>query len=181
MELVTPCRRVRESFLHAVREYQAEGQLLELDHALLDADFEAYLAELAGQANPERVRPPGCVPESTWWYVSDSEFLGRISVRHYLTPKLSRFGGHIGYEVRPSARGRGHATRMLGLALPLAHRLGIDNALLTCDVGNTASRKVIEANGGVLEDSPSDRLRFWISTTASSHEPPATPAYPRRR
>ncbi len=54
---------------------------------------------------------------------------------------------------------------MLDLTLPLAPRLGFDDALLTCHVANTASRNVIESNGGVLDDWPSDRLRFWISTT----------------
>ena len=33
---------------------------------------------------------------------------------------LLRRGGHIGYDVRPSARRRGHATAMLAAALPLA-------------------------------------------------------------
>lgn len=165
MDLVAPSRRVRESFLQALNEFQNEGEYLDLDHARLAADFEPYLAGLAEEANPTLTSPLGRVPETTWWYMANGQFLGRISIRHRLTPKLSRFGGHIGYDVRPSARRMGHATRMLGLALPLAHRLGIGSALLTCDADNIASRKVIEANGGIVDDVPSDRLRYWISTT----------------
>lgn len=41
---------------------------------------------------------------------------------------------------------------MLAAILPHAHGLGMDAALLTCDVDNLASRRVIEANGGILED-----------------------------
>jgi predicted acetyltransferase len=37
---------------------------------------------------------------------------------------------------------------MLAAALPLARALGITEALLTCDVTNAASRRVIESNGG---------------------------------
>jgi predicted acetyltransferase len=37
--------------------------------------------------------------------------------------------------------------------------------LLTCDENNIASRKVIEANGGVLEDVRSGQLRYWVSTS----------------
>ena len=37
---------------------------------------------------------------------------------------------------------------MLAAALPIAQALGIDEALLTCDETNVASRRVIEANGG---------------------------------
>lgn len=93
-----------------------------------------------------------------------SEFLGRIAIRHRLTPKLRQFGGHIGYDVVPTARGKGHARRMLGLALPVARKLGIDRALLTCGLDNIASQKVIEANGGILDENATERLRFWIAT-----------------
>jgi predicted acetyltransferase len=81
-----------------------------------------------------------------------------------LTPRLRGFGGHIGYDVAPMARRHGHATRMLALALPIARELGIDQALLTCDVDNIASRKIIEANGGVLDNEATGRLRFWVPT-----------------
>lgn len=164
VELVDPCTGVRESFLRALLEYQAEGRYLDLDREVLEGNFEAYLRELVAQADPATPRPPGRVPETTLWYVAGSEFLGRIAIRHRLTTKLRQFGGHIGYDVVPTARGKGHATCMLGLALPVARKLGIDRALLTCDRDNIASRKVIEANGGIVDDDATERLRFWIAT-----------------
>jgi len=51
--------------------------------------------------------------------------------------------------------------------LPRAHDLGIDPALVTCDTGNLASRKVILASGGMLEDELHGVLRFWVPT----HQP----------
>jgi GNAT superfamily N-acetyltransferase len=54
------------------------------------------------------------------------EFLGRIAVKHRLTDRLREVGGHIGYDVRPTARRRGHATAVLAAALLLAHDLGIE-------------------------------------------------------
>ena len=51
---------------------------------------------------------------------------------------------------------------MLRQALPIARDLGIDPALITCDVGNVGSRTVIERNGGVLEDERAGKLRFWV-------------------
>ena len=83
-----------------------------------------------------------------------------------LTEWLAEFGGHIGYEVRPSARRQGHATTMLRQVLPHVHDLGIDPALLTCDDTNVASRKVIEAAGGTFEDQRGIKLRFWVPTTS---------------
>ena len=73
-------------------------------------------------------------------------------------------GGHIGYDVRPSARRRGHATAMLRGALIVARGLGIESALVTCSVDNVGSRTVIERNGGVLEDERAGKLRFWVPT-----------------
>jgi predicted acetyltransferase len=54
---------------------------------------------------------------------------------------------------------------MLAAALPLARELGIESALLTCDADNVGSRRVIEQNGGVLEDVRGDKMRFWVPTS----------------
>ena len=86
-------------------------------------------------------------------------------MRHRLTPLLLEVGGHIGYDVRPSARRQGHATAMLRAALPVANGLGIDPALITCDATNTGSRLVIERNGGELEDERFGKLRYWVATS----------------
>jgi predicted acetyltransferase len=48
--------------------------------------------------------------------------------------------------------------------LPVAAARGLDQVLVTCDEDNVASRKVIEANGGVLEDVRTTKMRFWIPT-----------------
>jgi predicted acetyltransferase len=53
---------------------------------------------------------------------------------------------------------------MLRAALPHVNGMGIDPVLITCDVDNLASRRVIEANGGLLEDERSGKLRFWVPT-----------------
>lgn len=127
------------------------------------AGFAAYVAALRAEAAAPR--PPLLVCSTTWWWVEGEEYLGRISVRHELTPLLLEVGGHIGYDVRRSRRREGHATAMLAAALPEATALGIDPALVTCDEGNLGSRKAIEANGGIVEDQRGAKLRFWIPTT----------------
>jgi len=109
------------------------------------------------------------VVEALWWVEAGPEapeptYLGGIRIRHHLTDYLREVGGHIGYDVRPSRRREGHATRMLRAALPHAYALGITPALITCDTDNVASRRVIEANGGVLEDQRGEKLRFWVPT-----------------
>ena len=129
-----------------------------------DDGLAEFLAELDTQGDPSVPPPPGWVHSSTYWWADGAEFLGAIRIRHRLTPGLLEHGGHIGYDVAPKARRRGHGTAMLRAALPVAAGLGIDKALLTCDVDNVGSRKVIEANDGVLEDERAGMLRFWVPT-----------------
>ena len=81
-------------------------------------------------------------------------------------PALEVAGGHIGYDVRPSARRQGHATAILAAALPVAASLGITEALLTCEETNTVSQRVIEKNGGRLIDKVGSKLRYWVPTSA---------------
>jgi predicted acetyltransferase len=58
---------------------------------------------------------------------------------------------------------------ILALTLEQCRRLGIRRVLVTCLEDNIASARVIEANGGVLEnviDAPGGRgslRRYWIS------------------
>jgi predicted acetyltransferase len=129
------------------------------------ADFGEYIEYLRADVHEDTARPDGWVPCSRWWWVEGETYLARISVRHRLTPSLLEEGGHIGYDVRPSARRQGHATAMLRATLPHVHSLGIPRALLTCDYDNVGSRKVIEANGGVLEDRRGVKLRYWVPTS----------------
>ena len=40
-----------------------------------------------------------------------------------------------------------------------------EQPLVTCDEDNTASRLVIEHNGGILEDVRQGKLRYWVPTS----------------
>jgi predicted acetyltransferase len=92
----------------------------------------------------------GLVPESIYWAVDRGIVVGRIALRHHLNESLEEFGGHIGYEARPSLRRRGVAREMLRqlLATPKAREIG--RLLVTCAPDNIGSNKTIVANGGAL-------------------------------
>ncbi len=164
--LIEPTTRVHASFLRALGEYRDEGRYEHLDPARLAAveGFRRYLNDLRAAADPRTPRDGGLVPQTTLWLVDGEEYLGRLSIRHALTERLWVEGGNIGFEIRPTRRRRGYATVMLAMSLPVAHRLGIDPALLTCDASNVASRRVIEANGGLLADVGDGVCRFWVPT-----------------
>lgn len=129
--------------------------------------FEGFVAWKLARSRDDAPRPTGHVPATFFWVFDDTDpdtYLGSLAIRHSLTPFLLEVGGHIGYSVRPTARRRGVATAALRLALPHAAAVGVDPALVTCDVDNVASARVIEANGGVLEDVRGDKRRYWVRT-----------------
>ena len=130
-------------------------------------EFGRMVDAIRREADPKTVLPPDLVHETVLWFIDGDEWLGRLSIRHSLTPALLELGGHIGYVVRPSARRKGYATQMLTQSLPFAAGLGIDPALVTCDNDNLASRKVIQAAGGELEDERHGKLRYWVPTHLS--------------
>lgn len=78
----------------------------------------------------------------------------------------------MGCGLCPEFRGRGLGKQILGLALNKLAEMGIDRVLLTCDLENAASRKVILANGGVLEnrvmaEDGAWAERYWIDDVLS--------------
>lgn len=82
----------------------------------------------------------------------DGEFCGSIGFRWQagtsaLPPHVL---GHVGYAVVPWKRKLGYATQALSLLLPEAKAEGLAYIEITTDPDNAASRRVVEANGGVL-------------------------------
>ncbi len=115
---------------------------------------------------------PGRVPATMLFGVVGDEVVGRVHVRHALTPYLLEVGGHVGYGVRPAHRRRGYATQLLRAGLNLLREVGVPRVLVTCDDDNLASAATIERNGGVLEkvvpvEGETPKRRYWIDLPRS--------------
>jgi predicted acetyltransferase len=112
--------------------------------------------------------PAGWVPGTTFFLIDEGRILGVANLRHRLTERLRQFGGHVGYSVRPSARRRGHATRLLDGIKEVAREMGMRRLLVTCDADNLASARVIEKCGGrfegetIVEEAAPATRRYWI-------------------
>ncbi len=155
-----------------MQEYKEESPIdgkdvSTLDLSLIEKDFSLYVEHLLSQAKGKNL-PMGYVPQTIYWLIDNDEFIGRVSLRHRLTKSLLQVGGHIGYYIRPTKRQKGYGKKLLELTLIKAKELGLTRVLVTCDERNIGSKKVIEGNGGIFQDSivieerKPKTLRYWI-------------------
>ena len=170
LRIVEPAVEYEAEFREFVDELFAEGRghVAALPGQKRPGDFAAYVAKLRAQSRGEDL-PEGYVPGTAYWLVdSDGRVLGIASLRHRLTEHLLHEGGHIGYSVRPTERNKGYGTRMCAMVLEKCREMGIMRVLITCDKDNVASARVIQKNGGVLENETIStetgkmKQRYWI-------------------
>jgi len=174
IKLATPSERFKQSYLELVREFE-------------DAS-ENYIPFIIGEERTNYSRllqrldqyklgigiPSGFVSHSTFFLVLKSNVFGVVNIRHSLTPSLLRRGGHIGYGIRPTERGKGYSRIILGQALTQCRSMGIGRVLVTCDKSNQRSARSIISNGGVLESEESISKeegivqRYWIQTQSDA-------------
>jgi predicted acetyltransferase len=164
--LVEPSIEYKDSFIKSVSEFNKEGKYIELSLDELRDNFEEFLLHYESQRKGADL-PKGYVPMTTYWLVDDDEYIGRVSLRHKLSGDLERYGGHIGYEIRPSRRKEVKESVIFELAIPLTEVIEADSLLLVCDGDDIGARKVIEENGGNLADTFEHdgkmRRRYWIT------------------
>lgn len=166
-ELVTPTLKYKESYLRGLLEFHEERFLLKLKYNKIANDFVDYIKEIEGKSRGLGL-PDGYSPQTEYWLVEGNEYLGTIQLRHHLNSQLLKTEGNIGYHIRPSERRKGYGKMILSLILPEAKKIGLNKVLITCDENNTASMKIIETNGGFLENVVENgagkprRMRFWI-------------------
>jgi len=179
--LARPGPALMASHLEALAEGHARG----IDAPLpadrireIAADPAAYLAEKAPKPGGTTLTAPNgreieTVPDETLWLCDGPIFIGEFSLRLALSEVLARFGGHVGYGIRPRLQERGFATRGLALALTrLRETHGLEKVLVTCAPDHRASARVIEKNGGVSDGVHDNDFGFpavthyWIYLTS---------------
>lgn len=167
LRLVLPDINYKEQILSYKDEFAGNQENMDGTAGLEGAkDFEEWYANVCNNLSEETVQQ-GLVPATALLAIDENNRLvGMVDIRHRLNDYLYHFGGHIGYSVRKTERGKGYGTQILSLALRECESLGIERILVTCDIENIASKKIIQKNGGILENTEEHGKtiieRYWI-------------------
>ena len=146
----------------------------------LDKIYDGYTFEEAlncclKMKDQEYARSVGRCPSKTFLLIrnDDSKIVGSANLRWNLTEAVLKFGGHIGYGIRPTERRKGYNKINLYMVLKEAKRVGLDRVMLDCAVNNLGSDSTIKALGGILErcevDPYDNELTnvYWINVNDS--------------
>ena len=137
--------------------------------------FEEALERCLNMKNEWYAKSINRVPGKTFLLIrkDDNKIVGTINIRWNLSEKMLKFGGHIGYGIRPTERRKGYNKIQLYLVLLEAQKLNLDKVMLDCSVDNLGSDKTIKALGGILERCELDEADntmtnvYWINVDES--------------
>lgn len=137
--------------------------------------FEEALERCLNMKNEEYAKSINRVPGKTFLLIrkNDNKIVGTINIRWNLSEDMLKFGGHIGYGIRPTERRKGYNKIQLYLVLLEAQKLNLDKVMLDCSVDNLGSDKTIKALGGILERCELDEADntmtnvYWINVDES--------------
>lgn len=137
--------------------------------------FEEALERCLNMKNEEYAKSINRVPGKTFLLIrkNDNKIVGTINIRWNLSEDMLKFGGHIGYGIRPIERRKEYNKIQLYLVLLEAQKLNLDKVMLDCSVDNLGSDKTIKALGGILERCELDESDntmtnvYWINVDES--------------
>ena len=142
-----------------------------LDKIYYGYTFEEALDRCLKMEDEEFAKSVGRCQSRTFLLIreNDNKIVGTINVRWNLNEAMLRFGGHIGYGIRPTERRKGYNKINLYLGMLEAKKVGLEKVMLDCDVNNLGSDKTLKALGGKLERTevdPSDGILtnvYWFN------------------
>ena len=177
-----PSLKRKEEIIAFLQEFEKAGSEINgsgsLDRVLHGFPFEEALDRCLSMENKVFAENIGRCPVKTFLLIreNDDKIIGTINVRWDLNEEMLKFGGHIGYGIRPSERRKGYNKINLYLGLKEAKKLGLTKVMLGCGVLNAGSNGTILALGGKLDrcelDPEDGRLTnvYWIDVDDSLKE-----------
>jgi len=152
LKLILPRIKYIKSLREAHREQLEYGEISKeiWDRILSDlSDPKVYVKSIIDKADGVGLSPHQ-VPVIRYWLIDNDKYIGTLGLRKELTSEIIKREGNIGFQIRPSMRGKGYGTKILELGLEKAKEVGLESVYLNCSKNNTASKRIIEKNGGRL-------------------------------
>ncbi len=155
MRLVKVDEKYEEQHKKLVNEFEKRGEVVTPNTLNLNGrTYKQYVQHIRDREigiNQE----VNIVKATLLYLIVDGEIVGATDIRYELNEYLQKLG-HIGYGIKPTKRGNGYGNKILELALETIKSGKIvikeKNVLVTCNVENKKSEKVIIKNGGKLKD-----------------------------
>lgn len=95
----------------------------------------------------------GKLPTSEYELFDNETLVGQLQIRHrpsHGADVPESMASHVYYEILPEYRSKGYGKHILHLGLDEARNIGLRELDITCLESNIASKKIIEANGGIF-------------------------------
>ena len=162
-------KEYKEAYINSLKKIE-EGKMKNHNLMFINPDENDVIKHFKDNRDQSKL-PAHYVPSYDFFAVDDDKLIGVIHIRVRLTENLLRYGGHIGYGINPKYWNMGYGKKLLKLGLEQYKNLiAEDRILITCDDDNIGSYKIIEANGGILENKIENEdfgekfltRRYWI-------------------
>lgn len=150
---VEPDLSYKEKAIEFVDEFKKNNSKLHgsgfIQKYLENSSYEEWLSYIEQRKNIKKENDQ--VPDETYFLVNEEDdIIGIINIRLGLNDRLRYIGGHIGFSIRPSERGKGYNKINLYLGLKRLQEVGEKEAFLDCEVENKASSGTMKSLGGKL-------------------------------
>ena len=156
IKLVKPTKEYEKQAIEYKKEHFDNGE--KILHACSKWDkienYDEWLELLKNNSKRETVQDNYAVTTQFFGIRErDNKIVGMINIRHELANDfLRKYGGNIGYGIRPTERKKGYATQMLDQALKYCkEELKLEKVMIGCYKENEASKRTILNAGGILE------------------------------
>ncbi len=153
----------KNAFEDFVNRYRAECGTETLPFGLNpdNLPYEEFYNKVMLLSNKDAL-PVGWVVTKYYLLWENNEIIGALNARCEDSDFILNHAGHIGYAIAPWKRNQGYATAALNMLLSIIRSFGLDRVLLTCDIDNEASKRVIIKNGGRFERRNDTKEFYWI-------------------
>lgn len=154
MKLVLPSYKYKMFYERGVNDAIKYGDVEKMEYAYQEGEtFSHMLVRLDNRRQQKNA------PSSIYWILNDNKILvGTIDLRHNYKDTL----GNISYYIFPKYRNRGYASEALKLALDKYKKNNINKVMVSCLSDNLYSQKIIEKNGGILQEEKNNIRKYWI-------------------